>query len=85
MMETHWSSIPRAGNRLAIQEELVSVNSPINSSVPMPMISAFNSSPWVGIWTGLDLDDLASGIAYSASTGSVARARIRSMREFSMP
>jgi len=45
MMETHCSSMPKAGNRLAIQEELVSVNSPISSSVPMPMISAFNSSP----------------------------------------
>ena len=43
-------------HRLAIHEELVSVNSPINNSVPMPMISAFNYSsncPDVGLWAPL--------------------------------
>ena len=40
-MDTHRSWIPRAGNLVAIHAALVSVNSPIKSSVPMEIISAF--------------------------------------------
>ena len=80
MIETHWSSMPRAGRRPAIQEEFVSVNSPIRSSVPMPIISAFNFSPRLrGQLRGVPPSSSAS------TGGSVAMAMIGSMRELSTP
>ena len=41
---THCSVIPNGGSRVAIQPALVSLSSPMSSSVPIPMISAFISS-----------------------------------------
>ena len=43
--ETHCSCMPSGGNREAMKEALVSVSSPIKSSVPMDIISAFIELP----------------------------------------
>ena len=44
-IDTHLSCIPRGGSQPAIHAALVSVSSPIRSSVPMEKMSAFKSAP----------------------------------------